>query len=162
MVEKSALLRGSCSLLGVPAIVTEQNPTKLGGTVAELRRPDDRVFSKKLFSMLTSEVLEELRNGDGMKGRDQMLLVGIEAHVCVLQTVLDAKQHRPDMEVFLACDAVSSQRELDRSVALQRMQGLGVTLCTAESAVFEMMASADHPNFREVSDLVKKSRLHEW
>lgn len=158
VINRSVLLRNACKVLQIPIIVTEQNPKIFGASVSELKvaECDDAfIFAKKKFSMLTPEVIEKWDTDKDLKNRHQVIIVGIEAHVCVLQTVLDIFQTKPNFDVFVICDAVSSQRSHDRSVALARMEKSGATLCTSESAIFDLMKTAEHPDFRTVSGLCK-------
>ena len=151
VIKKCALLNDAMNHLEVPVIVTEQYPKALGNTVPEIivERDKTAVFEKKLFSMLTDEVRSSLH----ANGRTQVILCGIEAHVCVLQTALDLVEM--GMSVQLVCDAVSSQRQYDRLMALERMKSCGVTMTTTESVLFDLMKSADHSKFRVISNLVK-------
>jgi Isochorismatase family len=88
--------------------------------------------------------------------RDSYVVVGIEAHVCVQQTCLDLLRsstvERP-VDVYVVADGVSSQQPYDRAVALQRLVQAGATVTTAQSLVFELMGTADHPNFMAISKL---------
>ena len=161
VINRAALVRSVCRLLKIPVLATEQNPAAFGLTVPELQvkdADDTSVFHKTSFSMLGSKgLVDELNKSK----RTKIILVGIEAHACCLQTVLDLGQtnrgaDRPAFETFVICDAVSSQRAHDRTVALNRMQSVGAaTLCTAESAIFELVGDASHPRFREASSLIK-------
>ncbi|CAM9863495.1 unnamed protein product [Ectocarpus sp. 12 AP-2014] len=143
--------------LEVPCIVTEQYPKALLHTVPELnvgKGPDQinvPIFEKKLFSMCTKEVEEELKK---LPDRKDAVLFGIEAHVCVTQTCLDLLDL--GYEVHVVCDGVSSQKPHDRAVALQRMQQSGAFLTSAEQVTFQLLHTAENEKFRTVSNLVKK------
>lgn len=150
-------------------VVTEQVPEKLGVTVSPLlealRSADERlvVHPKTAFSMygshrLASDVCTDSSNvGEERDWRQKHVIVGLEAHVCVLQTALDLRRHRPNDDVFVCADAVSSIRLEDRAVALRRMQAAGVIVTCTESVIFELLGDANHPCFREVSKLVRES-----
>ena len=161
VIHRSALLCNACRILEIPIIVTEQNPKAFGPTVSEIRetfKPEEPLFfSKKMFSMLTPELISKWKDTKAFEGRDQVILVGIEAHVCVLQTVLDLIDQQPSVNLFVVSDAVSSQRSHDRSVALGRMENCGATISTAESVVFELLRTSEHPNFRQISSLIKET-----
>jgi len=144
------LLNNVCKELSIPVIATEQNPSRLGATVPELVL-DAPAFAKTKFSMYTEEVSGAL-TALGSE-RKSVLLVGIEAHVCVLQTVLDLLENNYD--VCVVCDAVSSQRPHDRAVALERIKAAGATLTTSESAVFDLLRDANHPKFKTISGMLK-------
>jgi nicotinamidase-related amidase len=87
-------------------------------------------------------------------GIHKLLLAGIEAHVCVQQTVLDLLTH--GFHVFVAADAVGSRFEFDRDIALRRMESAGVNLTTTEAALFEWCEAAGTPEFKQVSALVRE------
>jgi len=158
VISKCAFLSTSMHTLDIPCIVTEQYPKAFGKTVPEiLLHPTTQVFEKKQFSMLTEEVRAALSSS----GRRQVVLCGIEGHVCVLQSAMELLDS--GYEVHVVADAVSSQRPYDRAVALQRMrdsaqhvQKEGLVITTAESLLFEIMRGADHPKFRQISALCKE------
>ena len=112
-------------------------------------RPDKVGFS----SCAVPAVVEQLRRG----GRAKVLLAGIETHVCVLHSALDLLAL--DFRVYVAADAVGSRYALDHDLALRRMERAGATLVTSETAVFEWAGGADHPQFKEISRLVKERDL---
>jgi nicotinamidase-related amidase len=158
IINRAALMAKACRALNIPVVVTEQNPKAFGPTVSELGVGDSHhVFAKKKFSMVTPEVQERWSSAVDLVNRDQIILVGVEAHVCVAQTVADLLLN--GSEVFLICDAISSQRPHDRAVALARMERSGALLHTAESALFDLMRTAEHPDFKTVSGLIKESNL---
>lgn len=86
----------------------------------------------------------------------QVLLLGIEAHVCVLQTAVDLIEK--GLEVHVLVDGVSSQRPGDRAVALQRMAQSGAFLSSSEMVLFQLMKDAKHKDFKAISGLVKEQR----
>eukprot|EP00600_Ochromonadales_sp_CCMP1393_P009849 CAMPEP_0174972358 /NCGR_PEP_ID=MMETSP0004_2-20121128/10581_1 /TAXON_ID=420556 /ORGANISM="Ochromonas sp., Strain CCMP1393" /LENGTH=213 /DNA_ID=CAMNT_0016222565 /DNA_START=21 /DNA_END=662 /DNA_ORIENTATION=+ len=166
LISKCSFMNKACNALDIPCIITEQYPKAFGSTVPEiLAYPTTQKFEKKKFSMLTDEVSAALVES----GKTQVVLCGIEAHVCVLQSALDLVGS--GYEVFLVADAVSSQRPHDRAVAIQRMMqssrdvcgdGTGaLTLTTAESLLFDMMRTADHPNFKQISGMIKEQNAGE-
>jgi len=147
-------VRGA-SVLGMPVVVTEQYPKALGRTVPEVREclPEGTKTHEKLrFSMCTEDVREELRR----LRVSQVLLCGVEAHVCVVQTALDLV--RDGMDVHLLVDAITSQRSLDRAVAMRRMLRAGCVPTTAEMALFEMLGEASGDTFKAISKLVREER----
>eukprot|EP01041_Mallomonas_annulata_P000863 gene863-1684_t len=154
IIHKSALLHKVSNILDIPTIVTEQYPKAFGRTILDLNiKEGTLLFEKKKFSMMIPEVESTLQS----LARNQIILCGGEAHVCVLQTALDLLSK--GMEVHIICDAVTSQRSHDRSVALQRLSSSGAVLTTAESAIFQLLNTADHPHFRTISGLVKDHNL---
>eukprot|EP01116_Phalansterium_solitarium_P000425 TRINITY_DN1027_c0_g1_i3.p1 TRINITY_DN1027_c0_g1~~TRINITY_DN1027_c0_g1_i3.p1 ORF type:complete len:203 (+),score=21.84 TRINITY_DN1027_c0_g1_i3:465-1073(+) len=155
VVHSSKTLISCAKELQIPIIATEQYSKGLGTTVPELdiRAQTNHVFEKKQFSMLTPEVRDVLF-GSGRTPKS-VVLVGIEAHVCVQQTALDLREH--GIDVHIVADGVSSQRLSDRIMAIERMRQSGVFVTTTESAVFELMRSADHSSFKTLSML-----FHNW
>ena len=116
------------------------------------------VFEKTLFSMLTPEVRSYIDNSDSdsnSSGRHQVVIVGIEAHVCVLHTVLDLLAD--GKEVHVVADAVSSQRPHDRDTAIHRMASAGAVITTSESMLFDLLRDAKHPHFKACSGLLKQA-----
>jgi hypothetical protein len=154
LIAACQLLIGGAKALGIPVFVTEQNPEKLGLTVAELREALGdayRPIAKMEFSAFGSE---EFRRAFGASGRTQLLLCGIEAHVCVWQTVQDALAL--GYEVFVAEDAVTSRYAFLWRSGVQCCVEAGARRTNAEMALFELLGSAEHPQFRAVQSLVKE------
>lgn len=143
-----------CRAVGVPIHATEQYPKGLGGTVPEVREllGDITIPEKLRFSSV--ECLGWNAVGETDDERDEVIVVGIEAHVCVLQTVHDllAGGYR----VHVVTDAVGSRQPLDRDVALTRFRDAGATLTTTETVLFELCEIAGTPEFKTISELVKR------
>lgn len=138
-------------LLRMPVAATEQYPQGLGPTVPELAERLGEIPAKVRFSCgARGELFDELR----ARGAHKLLVCGIEAHVCVQQTVLDLLAD--GWPVYVAVDAVGSRFEIDRQTALGRMDSAGSTLTTTEAALFEWCESADAPQFKEISRLVRE------
>jgi nicotinamidase-related amidase len=152
VLERSERLIGFCRQLGVPVLVTEQYPRGLGVTVSEIReacRPFT-AFEKTAFSCAGSaEFLAALRASK----RDQVVLCGIETHVCVYQTACDLL--REGFQVALAADATSSCRPADRELGLQRLRDVGADVMGSQMIMFEMLREAGTPEFKRVSALLK-------
>jgi nicotinamidase-related amidase len=133
--------------VGVPVAATEQYPKGLGHLVPALRDllPEGAIASKMHFSCVAAKCLP------GMPGseRPQIVLCGVEAHVCVLQTALELVEE--GKEVYVVADAVGSRRTLDRDLALWRMREEGVRVVSREMVVFEWLGEAGTPLFRDVS-----------
>jgi nicotinamidase-related amidase len=153
LVESNAhkLIRG-CQLLNVPIFLTEQYPKGLGHTIASIRYALQATLpvQKMTFSCCGNE---EIVTALQEKGIRQVVLAGIETHVCVMQTALDLLAQ--NFQVHVARDAVSSRRELDHDTALQRLAQAGAVVTTTEAVLFELMIRADTPEFKEVSKLIK-------
>ncbi len=143
------LIEGA-GVLSVPVFATEQYPKGLGGTVPELAELLAGIPSKVRFSC--TEVLNWGSAAEQEDDRDQIVVAGIECHVCIQQTVLDllADGYR----VFVPADAVASRHKLDWRMALDRMSASGATLTTTESVLFEWCEVAGTPEFKEISRLI--------
>lgn len=150
VIERAARLIQGFKILGVPAVITEQYPRGLGPTVPEILEVAEGfpIVEKRDFSCCGST--EFLR---AVAGRDQMLLCGTETHVCVSQTALDLLAE--GRQVHVAADAVGSRSALDRRVGLAKMQAAGVIPATAESALFELVRTSTHEQFKAISALVR-------
>lgn len=142
----------AAKLLGLPVAATEQYPKGLGSTIGELAEQLGTVPSKKRFSAGgCPEIFAELRQ----RGVHNLLLTGVEAHVCVTQTALDLMAD--GWRVFVAVDGVGSRFEVDYRTALQRMDSAGATLTTTEAAMFEWCETADAAEFKQISQLAREA-----
>jgi nicotinamidase-related amidase len=148
----SVAVRGFLTL-GVPVIVTEQYPKGLGRTAEEilLVLPDDfEVFEKTAFSSCGAspfvDKLEEL-------GVKQVVLCGLEAHVCVNQTAHDLLDR--GYQVHVLTDCVCSRFEHDQDAGLDKMKASGVVTSSIEMAFFELMSDSRHDKFKEIQALIK-------
>ncbi|MBI2195002.1 MAG: hydrolase [Planctomycetes bacterium] len=139
-------------ILRVPIVVTEQYPKGLGTTLASIREalPAYQPVVKNTFSCCGSpEVVPALRQSRA----EAVVLVGMEAHVCVQQTALDLMAN--GFRVHVPADAVVSRRKLDWEVALRRMERAGAILTTSQSVIFELLVEAGTPEFKAVLPLMK-------
>ena len=141
------LARGAREL-GLPILVTEQYPKGLGETVPEVAEHLDGVarHEKTAFSAARAD-------GFSLDGRDQALVCGIEAHVCVNQTVQDLLDRA--VEVHVAADAVTSRTALNRRLGLEKMQGSGAVVTSTEMALFELVERAGTPEFKAIQALIR-------
>jgi nicotinamidase-related amidase len=158
MFEKEKLIANlvrmvkGAQILGIPILWNEQNPAGLGGTIPELTELLTELSPqpKMTFSCCGSPAfMEEFHRSD----RRQVLLVGIEAHICVYQTAIELLQLGCD--VHLVGDAVSSRTPENKQVGIEQMRSHGAVITSAEMALFELLRTADHSRFREISRLVK-------
>ena len=137
--------------LKIPFMVTEQYPKGLGHTVSDIDISNAAcVVEKTDFSMIVPEVTAKLNE---LKPTD-LVIVGMEAHVCVQQSTLDLLA--AGYNVHLCVDAISSQATTDRSCGLQRASVAGALLTTTESVLFELIRSKEHPSFKAISTCVKE------
>jgi Amidases related to nicotinamidase len=153
LINRAATLIEAAHRLHVPILVSEQYPQGLGHTVGALvplLQEADQIVSKTHFSCL-----REPAYADSLRqlGRRQMVVAGMEAHVCVLQTVMDLLQQR--FEVYVVADAIGSRVPESRSLAIERMRTAGAAVVTVEMVLFEWLERADRPEFRPVSALIR-------
>jgi nicotinamidase-related amidase len=145
------LLDGA-KVLGVSVAATEQYPQGLGKTVPELAQRLAKIPDKLSFSCgACSEIFQQWTE----RGISRVLVVGIEAHVCVQQTVLDLLAS--GRRVYVAIDAIGSRYEIDYQTAVRRMDSAGATLTTTEAAIFEWCRQSGTPQFKQISQLVRES-----
>jgi nicotinamidase-related amidase len=153
LIGRTGILARAAVRLGVPILATEQYPKALGATVPELKRwlPDSQAYLPKMC--FSSAACAPFREALAAAGRKQVVLAGIETHVCVLQTALELAAS--GYSVYVAEDAVSSRKPADRMAALERMSRHGVERITTEMAVFEWLREAGTPEFKELQALIK-------
>ncbi len=146
-------LIAAAKLFGVPISVTEQYPRGLGPTAAELRSqlPGLAIRDKVRFS--AAECLGWGTAAESIDARHQVVVAGIEAHVCVLQTVLDLLAG--GFQVFVVGDAVGSRSKLNWEIAFRRMSAAGAIVSSTESVLFEWCEVAGSPEFKQISQLIK-------
>ena len=130
--------------------ISEQNPFKLGATIPELLPKNGfKKIEKMEFSLADiQDFLKEVKN----KKITNLIVCGIETHICIQQTVLDCLQK--GFEVILVSDAMSSRNRVDHEIALQRMIQAGAILTTTESIIFELCKTADREEFKEVRNII--------
>ena len=133
--------------IGVPVAAVEQYPKGLGRTVRGVRDllPDGAIAQKVHFSAVTAQCLVNLPGSD----RTQIVLIGSETHVCLLQTALELLEE--GKEVYVVADAVGSRHAADRDLALARMRQEGARIVSREMVVFEWLGEAGTPLFRTVN-----------
>ena len=138
-------------LSGLNVAATEQYPKGLGATAPILAERLGEIPAKLMFSCREcSEIFTEFANA----GRRKVLVVGIESHVCVQQSVLDLMGE--GFRIYVAVDAVGSRHQIDYQTALRRMDSAGATLTTTEAALFEWCEVAGTAEFKQISQLVRE------
>jgi nicotinamidase-related amidase len=150
-----AFLIDAARLLHVPVSATEQYPKGLGPTVPELARRlrgdnQEMIPNKVAFS---SCAVANIVDGFYRDARTQIVLAGIESHVCVLHTALDLLGL--NFRVYVAADAVGSRYPIDHEISLRRMEQAGCVLVTSEMCVFEWLGGSQHTQFKAISQLVQ-------
>jgi nicotinamidase-related amidase len=152
IMENIQLLAQVAQRLGVPVLATTQNAEKLGALTPEIATAlgDAPVLDKLCFSCLASESFARHLQATG---RSQVVLVGVEAHVCIMQTALDML--KASYAVHVPYDAVASRLKRDWKYALLRLANGGVEISTVEAVVYEWLYEAGTDSFREVLPLLK-------
>jgi nicotinamidase-related amidase len=168
----AARLAQAASLLGVPRILTAQCPDKLGANDASLTQWQTHSLDKRHFDACQDGLIQLLREVGTPKAspnarsvpkhlqkpvslqRPSVVLTGVEAHICLLQTALSLLEEE-DFEVWVVVDGCSSRSVRSRDAAFDRLAGAGAELVTAEMVAFEWLGSADHPQFKVVQALFK-------
>ena len=152
VIENTGRLIQAAKILGLPVLVTLQNPEKMGNTVDEIKRlllPHEPI-GKMAFSCCADEDFNSRLKG---LGKQRVIICGVEAHVCVSQTAHDLlasgyKVHVPE-------DAVCSRKERDWRTGLEKMRQSGITVTSTEAVIFELLGRAGTDEFREVLKLIR-------
>jgi len=148
----TGVLIKSANALNIPVFVTEQYPKGLGNLEQDidiLLAEGTRHYEKTSFSCAgAADFLEDLSRS----GRKQIIIVGMEAHVCVLQTAMDLQAL--GYQIFVVAEAVCSRHRESYETALNRMRQAGVMIVNAESILFEWLRDAKHPQFKGVQSLI--------
>lgn len=151
--KKSAIVAEAAKILGIPVVVTEQYPKGLGNTIPAVKdalAEDIEIFEKTAFSALNNEeILEAIKKHN----KKQILIFGIETHICVSQTTATLREL--GYEVSVIKDACGSRAEEEYLAGLERMKDNGAYIITTEIALFEWLKGAKHPNFKAVQALIK-------
>ena len=148
LIKNTEILNKSTEILDIPLIVTEQYPEKLGKSVAYLPEKH-KYFSKTKFSIFTDEATEYIHKLD----KQVLIVYGIEAHICVTQTCLDAIEK--GYQVILVADAISSRKEYSKEIAIKMLTDKGVEVVTTEMILFRILKDAKHPCFKEIAKMIK-------
>lgn len=152
VIRNAGVLMQAAARLGIPAVVSEQYPQGLGPTVPELRAlaPEPARIAKLSFSCAADPTLQQRIKA---AQRSVIVMAGLEAHVCVLQSALGFRQ--AGYQTVVVADAVSSRTPANREVALQRLRENGIEVATTEMVLFEWLGQAGTPEFKELSRLIK-------
>lgn len=149
LAQKAKILVKAANILGLPIFVTEQYPQGLGETISSIKE-NAKVFIKTDFNALTDKnLLIELKNTN----KKQIVIMGIETHICVHQTV--SALIKEGFDVTIAKDACGSRFENEYTSALDCMKQNGAKIKTTEMILFEFLKSAKHPHFKEIQTLIK-------
>lgn len=151
LIKNCSILLQAASLLEIPQLYTEQYPQGLGNTVPELSAylSNKKSVEKTAFSCCDAPKFKSQLFSD----RGHIVLAGMEAHICILQTALDLQAQ--GKTVFVVEDAVMSRNAENKANALQRLREAGIIVTNTESVVFEWLGSAESDAFKKVSQLVR-------
>lgn len=156
LLHQCDILIRAAKLLGIPVIVTEQYPKGIGKTDPGLTNTLDSLYQpveKTCFSCCgASEFTNRLQQHPD---RNQIILCGIEAHVCVLQTAMDLLRDNASHEVFVVGNAVTSRNKKNKKIAINRLNKAGAIISCTESVLFEWLKNSKHEHFKQISALIK-------
>ncbi len=153
VVAKSQILMTAAQTLGLPVTISEQYPKGLGHTVSSLQSNEATTFEKLTFSCWRDEAMKQHFINFHESGRPLVIVAGIEAHVCVLQTCIDLAN--AGFGVFAVTDAMSSRKQESATLAFERMRGVGVQVVNTEMVVFELLEKAGTAEFKALSGLIR-------
>ena len=148
MMTQCIRLANIAKIMHVPIICTEQNPQALGINFESVRSFCDIAIEKHHFDACKDGLLEQIPTG-----KTHLILVGCEAHICILQTALGLVEN--GIQVTVAIDGIGSRDFKQVEYAAARMRDAGVNIATVEMIAFEWLRSATHPHFKEVLQLIK-------
>jgi nicotinamidase-related amidase len=146
VLQSAKLLIDVAGELRIPMLVSEHNPQRIGPTVQELgaKLKDVPVFAKDIFSCFGDAAITKAIGAH--RERKTILIVGCETHICIMQTAIDARNLGYDVHV--AADGVSSRKEIDWKVGLERIAGCGAVLATSEMIAYELLRRSDGAGFK--------------
>ncbi|MCQ2738595.1 MAG: isochorismatase family protein [bacterium] len=147
---KAGIMAKVSSILELPVILTEQYPKGLGKTVESLEFHNASVYEKNDFNaLLVTDLFSKIEKNNPQN----ILVIGIETHICVYQTVRALLNKGYNVTVMK--DACGSRSEYEHSSGLDAMRDLGAKLSTVEMTIFELLKTSRHPNFKEIQALIK-------
>lgn len=151
VVKQTQMMLQGAQLLAMPTLITEQYPQGLGHTLAELKTlvSDANVIEKTAFSACG----EPKFNAKLSRDKSQVVLLGMEAHICVLQTALDLQAHHK--QVLVLEDAIISRTPANKANAIARMREAGCIITNTESVLFECLGNAQHEAFKAIAKLIR-------
>jgi len=147
---KMSKLLTVAEIMNIPAIITEQYPQGLGKTISDIDTTNFTVIEKTAFSAMQQE---EFKNALKNSGKKQIIIGGIETHICVHQTV--AELLNEGYEVFVVKDACASRKKDEYKAGLDAMMQNGAKITCLEIVLFELLKTSKHPNFKSIQALIK-------
>lgn len=148
--KKMIKLATACKRLNIPIILTEQYPKGLGKTIADLANQKVETIEKTAFSAFQQEKFREIILKSGKK---QIIIGGIETHICVHQTVAELLE--AGFEVYVVKDACGSRGSFEFNCGIERMRDNGAKITCLEVVLFELLRTSNNPNFKEIQALIK-------
>lgn len=151
VTKNCAILLQAANLMQVPTIATEQYPQGLGETLPELKQylTNTKSIAKTAFSAYAEPAFKQHCHSD----KTQVVLTGMEAHICVLQTALGLLQ--ANKQVFVVQDAIISRNDQNKANAIVRLRDAGCIITNTESVMFEWLGDANHEAFKAISKLIR-------
>ncbi len=153
LLKNALIMAESCKILNIPALATEQYPEGIGPTVAALKpalAAQHAPIGKRTFSCCRErQFMQALKES----GRKQVIVAGIETHVCVFQTTADLIREGYAVEII--SDAVGSRAAANKTIGLARMKAGGADIGSVESCLFELLETSACPEFKQVLRLIK-------
>lgn len=153
VVSRTQILMKAAEALELPITISEQYPKGLGNTVAEIANNSATVFEKTSFSCWRDAAMKAHFINQHEHDRPLVIIAGIEAHVCVLQTAVDL--HHAGFGVFVVADATSSRKAQSVELALARLRQTDIQVINTEMALFELLGRADTSEFKALSALIR-------
>ncbi|MDE2444906.1 MAG: isochorismatase family protein [Alphaproteobacteria bacterium] len=153
VLSRNQILLKAAEILEIPVTISEQYSKGLGRTVTGLASNHAKVFEKITFSCWRDKAMRAHFIEHHERERPLIIVSGIEAHVCVLQSCIDL--YNAGFGVFAVADAMSSRQADSAALALDRLRGAGIQVINTEMAVFELMEKAGTPEFKTLSALIK-------
>ncbi len=150
VLKNCGILLQAAKLLEIPTIFTEQYPKGLGKTCSQLSTDDTQVVEKTTFSCCDEPTFNRRLTSD----KSQIVLAGMETHICILQTAM-ALHTQGRHQVFVAEDAVISRDPANKANALERLRSAGVIVSNIESIIFEWLGKAEGDAFKQISKLIR-------
>ncbi len=152
ILKKTEILSKAASILDIPVIITEQYPKGLGETINLIKNNCQKAmfFEKTNFNAYSDEALVNAIKNSNKK---QIVLFGIETHICVMQTALNLIED--GYAVAIIKDACGSRTSIEYDNGLQYLKSSGIKIKTTEMLIFELLKSSKHPKFKEIQNLIK-------